>query len=69
MGFNLRRRKEAIKNHIGRGYMDKAALLEMNMENLRKLAKDLGVNNYSRYNKEELAETISKIPVDINKSK
>jgi hypothetical protein len=72
MGFNLRRRRAKEEAHketpIGRGYMDFDALMQMTMESLRKLAKDLNVPKYANYTKKDLAEIICKIPVDINKS-
>jgi len=70
MGFN-RRRREADKPSvpIGKGYIALEALKIMTLDNLRKLAKDLGVVNYSKFSKDDLAETLSKIPVEINKER
>jgi hypothetical protein len=70
MGFN-RRRREISKPSvpIGKGYIALEALQSMTLDNLRKLAKDLGVANYSKITKDSLAETLSKIPVEINKER
>ena len=69
MGFNRRRRESEQSAPIGKGYLDLSALKIMTIENLRKLAKDLGVPRYANYNKEQLAEIVSKIPVEINKER
>ena len=69
MGFNRRRRELKQTIPIGKGYLDLGALKIMTIENLRKLAKELSVSNYAKYTKDDLAEILSKIPVEINKER